>query len=129
MTIRDDILAVLRATGKPVQSKEIARVLGVTTASVASHLGRMAKERIVKKRTVAVGEPVNRGPFVFHESTTQVWFIPQTIKREIFRQVQRDARVHKRLPCAILPRDPSPHTDDMIQMLCDLQLNQIGNRQ
>lgn len=27
MTIRDDILAVMRATGKPAQSKEIARAV------------------------------------------------------------------------------------------------------
>ena len=120
MTIREDILAVLRATGKPVQSKEIARALGVSTASVASHLGRMAKEGIVVKRTVAVGEPVHRGPFVFPESNTRVWFIPRTMKREVFRQIQHDARRSKKLPRAVLPRDPVPHSDDMIQMLDDM---------
>ena len=137
MTIRDDILAVIMATGKPLQSKEIARVLGVSVGSVASHLGYMAKDGIVRKRTVAVGEGRQMGPFIFPESTAVLWSTRKT--EPALRQVRHDARVHKTLPIAVIPRAPVPHTDDMIQMIEDLNaqmaqafgvsFNQLGNSQ
>ena len=129
MTIRDDILAVMRATGKPLQSKEIARVLDVATGTVASHLGLMAKEGVVRKWTVAVGDERQMGRFVFPESTAVVWATQETWPA--LKQVRRDARDHKRLPKAVLPAAPVPHTDDMIQMLtaCGISFNQLVNNE
>lgn len=120
MTIRDGILGVLRATG-PVASVEIARVLGVSTQSVASHLGYMAKDGLVARRGVPVGQRGQGGPFTFQsEGFVTLWFIPRTVRVGEFAKIRHDARVHKRLPRAILPPFPVPHTDDMIQMLDDI---------
>lgn len=122
--VRERILGVMRATGKPLQSREIARVLGLRVSSVGSHLAYLAKKGTVRSKTIAVGGEVRRGPFIFPESTTRLWYTDRSDVKQTWRDLRHAARLNKKLPRAVLFRTPSPHTDDMKQMLEDIQGNQ-----
>lgn len=141
MSIRDDILAVMQATGKPLRSREIALAISewrgepITVQSVASHLGYLAKDGAVIKRKVNAGEPLKQWRFQSrHEASHYVWLIPNTMARATFMEMCHNARVRKTFPRAVIPRvvalpvriigptgGPRPRTDDMRVMFEDIE--------
>lgn len=128
MTVREDILAIMRATGQPLRARDIAMVLTehlgtpVTTNKVAAELSKLGKEGIVAKKTVCLGEPRQYGVYAFPEGgSTTVWFTRESYSPAKMRKVRHYARMFKQLPKPRFPPGPQATTDDMRQMIEDIQ--------
>jgi response regulator of citrate/malate metabolism len=50
--LRDRILAILRASGRPMNTREIAQILGIATQSAAKHFREMSETGEVETRII-----------------------------------------------------------------------------